>query len=103
MLSVTILLLAAAALQPVPPAPLLRVSTTQSIDQFGSCFVRAQEQTGAAWSFVPSGDGGTFSDAGAQDIRQPYRLRFTEGRSANQLSLFASTSRPVAAAIERCR
>jgi hypothetical protein len=104
LLGVTILLAAVAALQPVPPGAVMHASTTRSLDQFGSCFVRTQEAAGRAWSFVPSVNGGMFSNAGAQGIGTPYLLKFVEGEGANHVRLFAASSRAgIAAAIERCR
>ena len=104
MLGVTILLLAATASDDAPAA-VVRASTALSLDQFGACFARAQEAKGAAWSFVPSEHGGTFSNIGASTGgAEAYIVKFTEGRRANALRLLAASPRDgAAAAIEQCR
>src|SRR5215218_2570541 len=40
--------------------------TDKPVDSFAQCFVAAQQQASAAWSYIPKEDGGgTFSNAGA--------------------------------------
>jgi hypothetical protein len=62
-------------------------STARSVEQFGGCFVEAQDRARSAWSFVPKGDGGTFSNAGARGARSPYFLAVSDRGAAREIRL----------------
>jgi hypothetical protein len=104
---VSILLIALAASHPDQEAPILRVSTAKSLNDFGQCFVRAQEQHSRAWAFVPTRTGGTFTNAGAVGVAMPYWLRVSEDRPVNEIRLFAAQpsddSSTLVEAVNRCR
>jgi hypothetical protein len=50
-------------------------TTNKSLDAFGQCFVSEQRQASRAWWFVPSEDGGMFSDVGSAQNSTGYFLR----------------------------
>jgi hypothetical protein len=104
---VSILLIALTASHPDQEAPIFRASTPKSLNDFGQCFVRAQEQRARAWAFVPTDTGGTFSNAGANGVAAPYWLRVSEGPPVNQIRLFAAKSSDDAGtlveAVNQCR
>ena len=52
--------------------------TQKSLDQFGGCFVEAQDRSSMAWSFVPKADGGTFSNLGARGGANHYFLAVSD-------------------------
>jgi hypothetical protein len=68
---------AAAPVVPQTPSPPTLV-TKKSIEEFGGCFVRAQDKAGLAWSYVPNGAGGTFSNAGARGSENVYFLSVSD-------------------------
>lgn len=89
---VTLVSVAAAAAAPAPRAPQspATFATAKSVEQFGGCFVDAQDRAGSAWSYVPRSDGGTFSNAGARGVAQPYYLAVYDRGSTRQLRLEAA-------------
>jgi hypothetical protein len=107
LLSVPVLLLAFIAPNPDPGAPLLRATTAKSVDEFGACFTRAQDQHARAWAFLPSDGGGTFTDSGAGGVVAPYWLQVSEARPLNNIRLFAAagSNHPnnLVEAVNRCR
>jgi hypothetical protein len=107
MSGVSILLIALTASHPNQEAPILRASTPKSLDDFGQCFVRVQEQHSRAWAFVPTETGGTFSNAGADGVATPYWLRVSEAQPVNQIRLFAAKgsdeSGSLVEAVNQCR
>jgi hypothetical protein len=104
---VAILFTAIAAAQPALDEPLLRASTAKSLNEFGTCFTRAQDQASREWAFVPTPSGGTFSNAGAVGATSPYWLRVSEGQPLNEIRLFArkpfADRATVWKAVIRCR
>ena len=79
--------------------------TAKSLNSFGACFSRAQEAQSKPWAFVPSGKGGVFTNAGAEDVTQPYFLRVTEATPRNEIRLLAGRSKArnsLVAAVQRC-
>ena len=107
MFGVSILLIALAASLPEQEAPILRASTPKSLNDFGQCFVRAQEQQARAWAFVPTSTGGTFTNYGANGVTTPYWVRVNETRPFNVVRLFAARgagdSGDLVEAVNRCR
>jgi hypothetical protein len=107
MFGVSILLIALTASHPEQEAPILRASTPKSLNDFGQCFVRGQEQQSRAWAFIPTATGGTFTNAGAEGVTAPYWVRVSETRPANVVRLFAAQgaddSRVLVEAVNRCR
>ena len=106
---VTLISVGAAAAAPAPRVPQTPATfaTAKSVEQFGGCFVDAQDRSGSAWSYVPRSDGGTFSNAGAQGVAHPYYLAVYDRGSTRQLRLeAASTGAPfdarVAKAVDQC-
>jgi len=107
MFGVSILLIALTASLPDREAPILRASTPKSLNDFGQCFVRAQEQQSHPWAFVPTPIGGTFTNAGADGVTAPYWVRIREARPFNEVRLFAARSSndsgSLVEAVNRCR
>ena len=104
MLSVSTLLLAVLASHPDPDATVLRASTSKSLNDFGSCFTRAQNLAARPWAFMPAADGGTFTNSGASPMAAVYWLRISESKSLNRIRLFAGTgSAELVEAVNRCR
>lgn len=99
----SILLLAAVASN--PPPVLLRTSTAKSLDEFGSCFARMQEQAARPWAFIPNDKGGVFTDYGASVVAAPYRLQVRAADKSNDVQLFATpgTAPVILEAVNRCR
>ena len=86
-------------------APVHVATSGKSLDAFGKCFVVTQENSRRPWWFVPKGDGGTFSNAGARGSPRTYFARIQEARG--QLSIELDADSPVVgasigAAIDRC-
>ena len=88
---------AAPAQQAAPP----RI-TAKGVDSFAQCFVAAQEQASAAWSYVPKENGGgTFPTAGAAGVHHPYLLEVADRGSRREIRL-AEGDRRVLRAVDRC-
>ena len=87
--------------------PLLRADTAKSLNEFGSCFARAQDQEVRPWSFIPNDAGGVFTDTGAIGVTAPYRLQINEAQPLNHLGLFVgqgvATPKSLLQAVNRCR
>lgn len=77
----------AAAPAATPRQTGMTLLTQKSLDQFGSCFVQAQDRVDAAWSFVPKADGGTFSNVGASGARAYYFLAVSDRGMSRQVRL----------------
>ena len=76
--------------------------TTKATDSFAQCFVAAQEQAAAAWSYVPKeSGGGTFSNAGATGVRHPYLLEVADRGSRREIRL-AEGDLTVLRSVDRC-
>jgi hypothetical protein len=83
------------------------LATAKSLDQFGGCFVAAQERASLAWSYVPKTDGGTFSNLGARGAGAVYYLALSERGKVRQIHLEAATPASpidarVARAVDQC-
>jgi hypothetical protein len=77
----------AAATAATPRQSGVTLLTQKSLDQFGGCFVAAQDRADLAWSFVPKADGGTFSNAGARGARSYYFLAVSDRGMSRQVRL----------------
>jgi hypothetical protein len=106
---VTLISVAASAAAPVSTAARDSVSfeTSKTVAQFGGCFVDAQDRASSAWSFVPKGDGGTFSNFGAKGASAPYFLAISDRGTVRQLRLETASAgskldRNIANAVGRC-
>ena len=104
MFSVPIILFALAASLPAQETPVLRASTAKSLNEFGSCFARTQEEKSRPWAFMPNNGGGTFTNASAKGVTASYRLQISEAAPQNQVRLFAGAhSAKLVEAVNRCR
>lgn len=84
--------------------PLFRASTAKSLNDFGSCFAHTQDQASRPWAFMPTANGGTFTNAGATHIAAAYWLEVGEAKPTNLIRLFvAKGSDELVEAINRCR
>lgn len=107
LLGVSILLFAALAPAPQRIQPLLRTTTGKSLDAFGACFTKAEEQRAQAWAFMPKGRGGTFTNSGASAPAAPYWLQVDTAFRRGEIRLFGDDGvKPPTSLIEavnRCR
>lgn len=105
MLGVIPVLLVLAA-QAAEPQALLSTTTGKSLDSFGTCFTKAQDHAGRAWAFMPTSDGGTFTDSGASGAAA-YWLHVGTLQGRGEITLVgggsAGAPKPVMAAVKRCR
>ena len=94
----------ASAAAPAAPAQQsgMTLLTQKSLDQFGGCFVEAQDRSSMAWSFVPKADGGTFSNLGARGAQNHYFLAVSDHGLSRQVRLEpAEASLPLDARVVR--
>jgi len=81
-------------------------TTSKSLDAFGKCFVSEQREASRPWWFVPSEDGGTFSDVGAAQAPTGYFLRVQGPKDALRLRLeperTESNVDPILKSIDHC-
>ena len=99
--AVLVLFAALSSAAPAQQALAPRV-TAKGVDSFVQCFVAAQEQASAAWSYVPrENGGGTFSNAGAAGVRHPYLLEVADRGSRREIRL-AEGDLTVLRAVDRC-
>jgi hypothetical protein len=71
----------------------MTLATQKSVDQFGGCFVDAQDRESLAWSYVPKANGGTFSNLGAEGARGQYFLAVSDRGANRQVRLEAVDAR----------
>ena len=85
---------AASAAAPSPHAAHKPVTleTTKTVEQFGGCFVNAQDRASLAWSYIPQSRGGTFSNFGARGARAPYFLAVLDRGPKRQVRLEAAST-----------
>lgn len=103
-LGIAILGLAATAAAAAGPSPDATVAwtTPKPVEPFAQCFAHAQEQAGMAWWFVPRTDGGgTFSNAGAGGVRDPYFVDIMDNGATRAIRL-TSANAAVLRAVNRC-
>jgi hypothetical protein len=99
--------LAGPAHDPTADVPLLEGSTPKSMSEFGSCFASIEQAQSRPLSFVPYENGGRISNQGANGVRNPYQIRFTEGHGQSRIEAFIGSrggpeERPLVDAIRRC-
>ena len=106
---VTLVSVAASAAAPGSNAGHAAVTreTSRTVEQFGGCFVDAQERAALAWSYVPQSRGGTFSNFGARGARAHYFLAVLDTGSVRRLRLetpsaSSSIDPRVARAVDQC-
>jgi hypothetical protein len=85
----------------------LTKSTTKSLEAFERCFLAAEEGATNAWSFVPNEHGGVFSNEGAANVGNSYRLQLLDNGRTRTIRLVPANPTkapmpPVAAAIDKC-
>ena len=102
-LRMALLGLAATIASPVAGQSNLR-STAKAVEPFARCFAAAQDRAARPWSFVPrASGGGTFSNAGAAGVRQPYLLDIADRGSRRDLLLTAAGADSIVrSAIAQC-
>lgn len=67
------------------PAPADVRTSAKAADPLVRCFAASQDRVSAPWSFVPKeSGGGTFSNAGAPNVRSPYFVDVAD-RGANRV------------------
>ena len=107
MLGVSTMLFGLAAAAPQPHQPLHRATTQKTFDAFGSCFTGAQEKARRAWAFMPTGDGGTFTNSGASHSGGTYWLSVHGSADAGEIRLFgeagARLPQSLIEAVDQCR
>jgi len=104
LLSVPILFLAAVASNTELQAPLSRASTAKSLNDFGSCFAHTQDDASRPWAFMPTANGGIFTNAGATHVAAAYWLEVGEAKPTYFVRLFVDKgSDELVEAINRCR
>ena len=79
-------------------------ATARSTEEFAGCFAHVQERDSKAWWFVPKeSGGGTFSNAGAASVKQPYFVEISDRGSRREIHVQnASWDGPVARGVEQC-
>jgi hypothetical protein len=84
--------------------PILRASMAKSLQDFGSCFTRAQDRVSRPWAFMPTESGGMFTNAGATGVAEPYWLQVSEAKPLSRVQLFAGkNSGDLLKAVNECR
>ena len=91
---------------PIAPT-LLEARSSTPLVAFNTCFAKAQERNGAAWAYMPSERGGTFTDAGARGAAASYWLQVRTLGQATSMRLVADADSnallSVSRAVEQCR
>lgn len=96
---VTLLSVAATALTPsVQSRPAMTTETAKSVQAFAECFTQAQDRRAAAWAYVPSRSGGTFSNLGAAGVSKPYFIVISD-RGGRRTILVENVAAESAAAL----
>ena len=85
---VTLLSVAVTAAAPGPQAYRPSVYVTPKTTQdFASCFARAEDRRGAAWSFVPRNHGGTLSNLGNKNGASTYFIVINDRGTRREIAL----------------
>jgi hypothetical protein len=88
------------------PMPLVEAASARSPAEFSACFTRAEDRSGRAWAYMPSGHGGTFTDSGAHGAPASYWLQVRGVGAATRVRLFtadAGAASPAIQTVEQCR
>jgi hypothetical protein len=106
---VVLISVAASAAAPAPRAAhkAVTLETSKTVEQFGGCFVNAQDRAAMAWSYIPQSRGGTFSNLGAKGVRASYFLAVLDRGSTREIRLEtasagASIDSRVSGAVDQC-
>jgi hypothetical protein len=74
---------------------------------FGSCFAAAQDKSAQAWAYMPMGEGGTFTNSGANGSAGTYWLTVRVSAPRAEIRLFgedgARPSKSLIEAVDQCR
>jgi hypothetical protein len=90
------------------PEPALVRTSAKAVEPLVRCLADAEDRASSPWWFVPrESGGGTFSNMGAANVRQPYFLDIAERGATRQIKLSAGAVERAArlrllAAIDRC-
>lgn len=101
---ITVLSVAVTALAPgVQSRPPAGTETAKSVQAFTECFKRAQDVHAAAWAFVPSRSGGTFSNFGAAGVDKPYFIVVRDRGNRRDIVLDnVAAASPAALGVSQC-
>lgn len=107
-MSLSLLLLSASAVaQLAAGSPVAQTSTTKSVAEFESCFVKRQASAVQPFWIVAYEDGVKISNEGTTGVADPWRVRFTQTAQGNRVQLLATSSASadrtrLAEAVDRC-
>jgi hypothetical protein len=89
---------------PAVAQPAATRTTAKAVEPFAQCFAAAQDRAAKPWSFVPrESGGGTFSDAGATGVRNPYFVEVADRGATRVIRVTAAVSdQAVLKAIDGC-
>lgn len=89
---------------PAVAQPAATRTTAKAVEPFAQCFTAAQDRAAKAWSFVPrESGGGTFSNAGATGVRNPYFVEVADRGATRVIRVTSAASdRSVLQAIDGC-
>jgi hypothetical protein len=74
------------------PSPADVRTSAKAADPLVRCFAATQDRASAAWSFVPKeSGGGTFSNAGAPNVRAPYYVDVADRGATRVIRVEAAT------------
>jgi len=77
-------------------------TTAKAVEPFAQCFAAAEDRAAKPWSFVPKASGGgTFSNAGARGVRQPYFLEVADGGRLREIRV-SGPDASVLRAVDQC-
>ena len=97
-----VLLSLGAAASPAAGLDVSTRTTVKPVEPFAQCFAAAEDRAAKPWSFVPKASGGgTFSNAGARGVRQPYFLDVADLGPLREIRLTAPDA-SVLRAVDQC-
>ena len=98
-----VLFAATAASLSIPALSAVERTTAKGAEPFAQCFAAAQDRAARPWSFIPrEGGGGTFSNAGAAGVSQPYFVEVADRGTERAIRLTAGADRSVVRAVDHC-
>jgi hypothetical protein len=101
---ITLISVAAIAAAPGPrPASPSPLQTFKSAPEFADCIAKKRDDAKAAWWFVPSSHGGTFSNLGAATDHKAYFVVIKDKGAVREVALRdAQASDPIVKAVSEC-
>jgi hypothetical protein len=89
---------------PAVAQPAATRTTAKAVEPFAQCFTAAQDRASKPWSFVPrESGGGTFSNAGAAGVRNPYFVEVADRGATRVIRLTsAGADGAVLKAVDAC-